>query len=136
MVRHPKEKRALIYPIEIEEKDYVGFGSFYIFGEIGADPEETYHFNAILGEEVIQVNLLRRQKSKNLFHVAVPGIDNFVFFAGGMRTQPRYTGGFNQLTEKVAIRKLRPINPAQFEQACKERNFYFIGYTPRLVGLI
>lgn len=132
LIRHPVEGGGLIYPTEIEDDNYVGFGAFYLLGQPSTPVGERYRFSAVRGEQTIQTELLPFRGSRSFFQAEVGGIGSFIFHAQPMPFRPLYTGAFSSSSDLVAIRRLRSWQPQALDRACREHEFYFVGYSPRL----
>lgn len=132
MIRHPSQSQALVYPIELENNNYVGVGMFILFGGASSEPEQSYRFDAIYGEEIINLNLVQTRRGKNSFLVVAPRIGNMEFLAHRMPNDTRYIGFQSELKNQVAIRRILPKYPEQLNEICKNHNFYFVGFSPRL----
>ena len=132
LIKHPVEGGGLIYPTEIEDDNYVGFGAFYLLGQPGMPIGDRYRFAAVRGEETIQTELLPFRRSRSFFQAEVGGIGSFIFYAQPISFRPSYTGRVATGTGLLAIRRLRSWQPQELDRACREHKFYFVGYSPRL----
>ena len=133
LIRDPSEKVGLIYPTELDDQNYTGFGAFYLLGNAGASIGERYYFYAIQGEQTVQTELLPFRGSRSFFQAEVPRIGTFVFYAQPMPFRPAaYTGLNASSANLVALRRLRSWQPYELDRACREHAFYFVGYSPRV----
>ena len=135
LIRHPTEKGGLIYPTELDDPAYVGFGSFYMLGRVGSRIGEAYTFHAVFGEELVATNLLPFRNSRSFFRAEVQGVGTFLFYAQPIAKKPTYVGVAAQASTLVALRRLRSWQPFELDRACRENDFYFVGYSPRLANL-
>jgi len=131
LIRHPTLD-GLIYPAELEDEEYFGFGSFYLLGKTGAFIGEAYRFYAIRGEETVQTTLLPYRNSRSFFRAEVTDVGSFLFYAQPIARKPSYIGKAARASNLVAVRRLRSWQPDELDRACQEHNFYFVGYSPRV----
>jgi len=132
LVRHPNEPGSLIFPTELSEVNYVGFGSYYFIGDNGDDVNGNYFIHAIHKEEIVTIPLELVVKTKTIFRANVKSIGSFEFMAVLLKNKPKYIGNDRNLNGKVAIRVLKPKNPNELNDAVRNYGFYFVGYSPRI----
>jgi len=132
LIRHPTNGTGLIYPSDVDDATYVGFGAFYFLGLPGSRVAESYRFYAIQGEETIQIPLRPFRRSRSFFRAEVPAVGAFVFYAQPIARKPAYIGSSDSASNLSALRRLRSWQPHDLDRACREHQFYFVGYSPRL----
>lgn len=130
LVRHTAAAEGLVYPAEIDLKDYYGFGSFYLMGAQDDDPADEYTFRAVFGEELIVTTAERFRDEKYFFSVQVKKVGRFIFYAQALPKKYPYSGQLPSLQGKFAFRRLRSWRPAALESACRQHGFYFVGASP------
>lgn len=129
LVRHPSKLGQFTYPSDIDDPQYFGVGGFFILGGPRSRLAQTYQFEAVLGDAFVTTELIRFGESGRLLIAQVPEVGRFLFSAervSGEVTRPndrRYDG------VQIAWR-LRSWRPDELERVCKEREFYFVGYSP------
>lgn len=134
LIKHPTEARSLIYPTEIDNDQYVGFGGFFLLGKPGSALGDSFKFHAILGQQTLETQLIRFRNSKSLFLADVENVGSFLFYAQPIGNRPTYIGTDAQSQNLVALRRLRSWHPNELDQACRKHGFYFVGYSPRVSG--
>lgn len=132
LVGQPARKSSLVYPIELYDENYVGFGDFYLLGKAGTEIGDLYSFYAIRGGQIVPTTLMPYRGSKSFFQVEVSGIGDFVFYAQPLSFKPPYAGGVVSAKGLVALRRLCSWQPQELNRACLEKDFYFVGYSPRI----
>ncbi|MBK1884698.1 hypothetical protein JIN85_19965 [Luteolibacter pohnpeiensis] len=130
LVRQSAANDGLIYPSELDQKEYYGFGSFYLMGAEDADPAEEYTFRAVLGEELIVTTAERFRDEKYFFSVQMKKVGRFIFYAQAMPKKYPYSGQLSSLQGMYAFRRMRSWKPAALDVACREHGFYFVGASP------
>ena len=81
LMPHPENSAGLIYPSELGDELYVGFGGLFIMGGAGATLAESYRIHAIRGEQIVEARLNRYKKSTNFFRAEIKDIGAFLFYA-------------------------------------------------------
>lgn len=132
LIKDPMGGNGLIYPTELSDEGYVGFGAFYLLGRLGISISERYFFAAVFGEQVIQAELVQFRGSQRFFQADVGGIGSFIFYAQPLSFQPPYTGTVEGSSSLLAMRRLTSWQPQVLDRACREYGFYFVGYSPRI----
>ena len=120
LVKHPTEAGGVIYPTEIENDQYVGFGGFFLLGKPGSTIGDLYRFHAILGQQTFETQLTRFRNSKSFFRAEIPRIGSFLFYAQSIGKRPSYIGADTQVQDLVALRRLRSWQPNGLDQACRK----------------
>lgn len=136
LIRHPSVA-GLIYPVELDEPGYVGFGAFYLLGATGDRIGDAYVFHAVHQQQILETTLTEYRGTRSFFQAQVSGVGSFVFYAQPMRQKPPYVGAMPAAGNLVALRRLRAWQPDALNRACHEHEFYFVGYSPRVddIGL-
>ena len=110
----------------------MGFGSFYLISSENSIDDGNYIFPAIHGEQVLQIRLAREGNKKTVFVAVIEGIGEFKFRSFEIQNPPDYIGkNPDQLQNKI-VRKLKPNDPQVLDDAVRNHNFYFVGYSPLL----
>ncbi|WP_367159793.1 hypothetical protein ABUE34_12060 [Kozakia baliensis] len=128
LCRKPGASGELVYPDELPE-NYQTLGSFFLGGSDSTGFDETYIFHAYREGAVIPLELRRTSASILLAHA--DGIGDFAFRAVQSGLPARYTGNYPFLDEEL-VRQLAPRDRAALEDAAQSKDFFFVGYSPRL----
>ena len=131
MVRDPDDQDAIIYPTQLRQEGYLGFGEFYLLG-MDASLLDSYVFAAIKDESVLLVDLIRTGAESRLYKADVPDVGSFIFQAYHSRKPARYSGGDARLDGYKGVRVLKARKPKDNDAAARQYNFYFVGYSPRI----
>jgi hypothetical protein len=134
LVRRPDRSDGLIYPSEIEEQGYVGFGAFYLMGKEGEALRDAFVFYAVRGDQLIEATLSRYRDTRGFFFAAINGVGRFLFNAEPIPKTMAYVGSEPEAADLVAIRRLRSWRPGELDVACRDHGFYFVGWSPRARG--
>jgi hypothetical protein len=131
LVQGAGAERGLVFPQELPKSHHAA-GSFYLLGAPGDHLLESYLFHAVQADDVIETRLNRRRRGRAFFEVGVAGVGVFVFHARPLTRRVPYTGRARILRGLVALRQLQSWTSEQQENACREHQFYFVGYSPRI----
>jgi hypothetical protein len=131
LVRAVSGEDGLVYPTELDIKNYQAFGGFFLMGSKKDAPDDEYIFYAIRGNGIIKTTATRYQDSKSFFRINIENIGAFIFFTQPMPKKYPYIGSIDDLRGLFAIRKFCPLSPYVLDKANREHAFYFIGTSPR-----
>lgn len=120
------EKGGLIYPSEIQDKNYSTIGGLYIIDEKKTSPKEKYIIHAIRKEEIVELELNRVANS--IFSTSVEGIGVFEFRSENV-SMTKYTGTNSEIAGSIILKRLRLSDANNAEKAFMRDKFYFIGYS-------
>lgn len=129
LVRHPSIPGELLYPDEVDE-NYQSFGTFFLVGKTFDDVRDKYIFFAVLNGNVIASNLTRIRDS-SLYNAAVEGVGRFEFRATSIGAGGLYAGTYKPSEGLYAVRQLEIRSHAILNSAARDKNFFFVGYTPK-----
>lgn len=130
LIAHPTEVGTLIYPSQVNDLNYYGFGAFYILGKHKERSGDSYKFHAVHDSQIIQTTLVPYRGSKSFLVATVSGIGSFVFNVQSLPRKQPYKLTHASLEGLTTIRRLRSWNPNELDKACAEHQFYFTGYSP------
>lgn len=130
MVRRPEHLGELIYPTELFDPGYYGYGSFFINGRHINDVDQTYLFYAVRDDQPLPIKL--RSIGSALFEADVDGVGLFVFKATTVGVPARYAGRYPFPPDTLLVRQLAPKDRPALERAVYEHDFYFTGYSPQI----
>lgn len=128
LCRKPGAFGELVYPDELPE-NYQTLGSFFLGGSDPLGFDEVYVFHAYQEGAVIPLELRRTGASILLAHA--DGIGDFAFRAVQSGVPARYAGNYPFPDEKL-VRQLAPQDRTVLEDAAQSKDFFFVGYSPRL----
>ncbi|KQV83170.1 hypothetical protein [Rhizobium sp. Root1220] len=124
----------LIYPTELEERIYQGFGSFFFDGNDVADVDKSYVFYALRDGELLPL-ILERIGVRYSYQVYVVGIGRFVFRATTAGVPSRYSGTSSTDLQQTLVRQLASTDRQGLNDAARRHDFYFVGFTPMLIEI-
>lgn len=128
LCRKPGASGELVYPNELIG-DYQTLGSFFLGGSDSTGFDEVYVFHAYMEGAVIPIELRRTSATMLLAHA--DGIGKFAFKAVQSGVPAKYAGSHSFPDEKL-VRQLAPRDRAALEDAARSKDFFFVGYSPRL----
>jgi hypothetical protein len=135
LIRSPHDKRGFIYPSDLEAKTYYATGGLFLLSaKVRAQPEWKYNIWAVLGSNLIQLSLERSSHGGNFFSCSVETIGKFIFYARSLPYEYVYSGAESKMKELYVIKRLQSWRPEQLNRVCRERGFYFVGYSPMVRG--
>jgi hypothetical protein len=129
LCRLPGTYGKLVYPLETEEH-YQTIGSFFISGADVDDLEDSYTFAAYQAGDIVALKLQRL--SGIAYTAEVEGVGQFIFDAKDVGVPAKYAGRFPFPDDGNLIRQLISRDKPQLEEAALEKDFVFLGYSPRL----
>jgi hypothetical protein len=130
MVRRPEHLGELIYPLELFDPGYYGYGSFFIDGHHIDDVDQAYLFYAVRDDQLLPIEL--RSVDDTSFEADVDGVGLFIFKATRVGVPARYAGQYPFPPDTLLVRQLAPKDRPALEQAAHEHDFYFTGYSPQI----
>lgn len=113
---------GLIFPSEIEDKNYYGIGNLYIPTDV---LKPIYNIQAIHNDEIISIELTL--KKNDIYTCSIDDIGKFNFFVEELHKPIEYIGNTSQYKNMSMYYRLRLINTDKAEYFAREYNFYFIG---------
>lgn len=75
---------------------------------------------AVNGDKLIDVDLICMQE--HFYRAIVPDVGVFYFMMEKTRNAYTYQDG-----KKISLSVLTPVNEKEFERACREHHFFFVG---------
>ncbi len=132
MVSASGGERGLVYPSELRDAESAGPGSFLLMGEVDSRPEPEYLFPAVLGDKLISVAVRQDERSTSFYWADVTDVGRFLFHAESVRQKLPYLGSDASASGMIALRRLRAWRHGELDRACREHDFYFVGYAPRV----
>lgn len=121
-------ENRLIFPSDIDDKNYYGVGGFYIDNHYTQKLSNSYVIHAIKDEEIIEITITKKDKSR-FFTCTVENIGTFVFYAEKLNS----ANSQNYRDYNITYR-LKLWNTEHVEYSALEYKFYFIGYTDIIEG--
>ncbi len=113
---------GLVFPSEIEDKNYYGTGNLYIPND-RLNP--IYNIQAIYNEQIITIELTL--KKDNIYTCNVTDIGKFNFYVEKLYKPLEYIGNIQRYQNKSLHYRLRLMNTNKAEYCVRKHDFYFIG---------
>lgn len=129
LCRRPGAERELVYPQEMPP-GHQSPGSFFLPGNPEKGVDEEYEFYAYRGGEVVAIPA--RKSDRDSLVAIVDGIGGFQFLTSLAGIPARYVGNLPFPDQGMVARQLAPIDREELERAARDKDFFFVGYSPRL----
>ncbi len=135
LVRVDHKIPGLVYPREIEERNYYTNGSLFLMGHKSSLPLPRYWIHAVLRDELVTIPLSAVRKGSPFYRAEVRKLGSFLFHAEPLQRPLPYIGRSPALDAHVSLRRLRSWTTRRLETVCHEHNFYFVGYSEMVDSL-
>lgn len=126
LCRASENSDDLLFAPELPE-NYYAPGQFVIEAmSVSGQLHTLYKFSAMQGNQELELELKPTERGRS-YAVDAGNNGKFFFKVVAMSRGTRYAGQSNTEFEGMPLYRLEPANMQQLEQACRRRDFYFIG---------
>ena len=127
LCRGPEDSDQLFFASELPE-NYFAPGLFIIQGQSARGKLfGSYRFSARQGEQELELEIAASETGR-AFVVDAGANGKFYFKAVTMSRGIGYAGQLAGVEQGKPFFRLEPANMRQLEQACRDRDFYFVGF--------
>lgn len=126
LCRASENSDGLLFAPELPE-NYYAPGQFVIEAmSASGQLHKLYKFSAMQGDQELELDLKPTERGRS-YAVDAGSNGKFFFKVVAMSRGTRYAGQSILEFEGMPLYRLEPANMQQLEQACRRRDFYFIG---------
>jgi hypothetical protein len=126
LCRSPQDPELFLFANELPE-NYYSPGLFIVeAADRRGTLDQSFKFLARQGQQIMSLELRRTERGR-AYVVDAAHNGTFYFKAVALNKISRYSGQRRSVFHDIPLYRLEPANMKQFERACVDRDFYFIG---------